>query len=107
MTRAYAEAGVDIEAGDRAVELMKAAVSRTQGPGVLGGEPAGRDRGAGVQRHEPVRQRRHLGRELRERVGCHVVSVDYRLAPEHPFPAGFDDVWTAAGWARRTFTMGP
>lgn len=33
----YAAAGVDTEAGDRAVELMKAAVSRTHGPNVLGG----------------------------------------------------------------------
>ena len=37
MTDPYASAGVDTEAGDRAVELMKAAVSRTHGPGVLGG----------------------------------------------------------------------
>ncbi len=33
----YAAAGVDVEAGDRAVELMKAAVARTHGPQVLGG----------------------------------------------------------------------
>jgi phosphoribosylformylglycinamidine cyclo-ligase len=33
----YAEAGVDTEAGDRAVELMKAAVARTHGREVLGG----------------------------------------------------------------------
>ncbi|GAB3575292.1 phosphoribosylformylglycinamidine cyclo-ligase [Leifsonia lichenia] len=33
----YAEAGVDTAAGDLAVELMKAAVSRTHGPHVLGG----------------------------------------------------------------------
>lgn len=33
----YAAAGVDIEAGDRAVELMKAAVVRTRRPEVLGG----------------------------------------------------------------------
>jgi len=33
----YASAGVDIEAGDRAVELMKAAVGRSGRPGVLGG----------------------------------------------------------------------
>ncbi|MDQ1720485.1 MAG: phosphoribosylformylglycinamidine cyclo-ligase [Pseudonocardiales bacterium] len=33
----YASAGVDIEAGDRAVELMKASVSRTARPEVLGG----------------------------------------------------------------------
>ncbi|WP_232548326.1 phosphoribosylformylglycinamidine cyclo-ligase [Propioniciclava soli] len=34
---AYARAGVDIEAGDRAVELMKAHVRRTHRPEVLGG----------------------------------------------------------------------
>ena len=33
----YAEAGVDIAAGDRAVELMKAAVKRTDRPETLGG----------------------------------------------------------------------
>jgi phosphoribosylformylglycinamidine cyclo-ligase len=33
----YADAGVDIHAGDKAVELMKAAVARTHGPEVLGG----------------------------------------------------------------------
>src|SRR5699024_1855445 len=33
----YAAAGVDVEAGDRAVELMKAAVSATHTAGVVGG----------------------------------------------------------------------
>lgn len=37
MASKYAEAGVDTEAGDRAVELMKAAVSATHGPQVVGG----------------------------------------------------------------------
>src|SRR5512132_3151608 len=33
----YAQAGVDVEAGDRAVALMRAAVEATHGPRVLGG----------------------------------------------------------------------
>jgi len=38
-------------------------------------------------------------RRLANRTGRAVLSVDYRLAPEHPFPAAVDDVDRALAWA--------
>lgn len=40
-----------------------------------------------------------LCHQLAMEVGCLVLSVDYRLAPEHPFPAAVEDTYAAVTWA--------
>jgi acetyl esterase len=39
-----------------------------------------------------------LCRQLSNQSGCAVIAVDYRLAPEHRFPAATDDAIAAARW---------
>uniref|UniRef100_A0A8R7P9D0 Alpha/beta hydrolase fold-3 domain-containing protein n=2 Tax=Triticum urartu TaxID=4572 RepID=A0A8R7P9D0_TRIUA len=40
----------------------------------------------------------NYARSLAARAGALVVSVEYRLAPEHPVPAAYDDAWAALQW---------
>lgn len=48
-----------------------------------------------------------LCRQLALRSGAAVVSLDYRLAPEHRFPTAVDDTWAAMTWlARDAHTLG-
>ena len=43
-------------------------------------------------------------RFLAAAAGTAVLSVDYRLAPEHPFPAAVEDAWSAFAWAANNAT---
>jgi acetyl esterase len=45
-----------------------------------------------VDGHDP------LARRIAKLTGALVVSVEYRLAPEHPYPAPFDDCWATTTW---------
>ncbi len=46
-------------------------------------------------------------RQVANATNAIVVSVDYRLAPEHPFPAPLDDCWQALEWtAKNASTFG-
>lgn len=46
-----------------------------------------------------------LCRQLALHSGCTVFSLDYRLAPEHPFPTAVDDAWDALSWLRENAPM--
>lgn len=48
-----------------------------------------------------------LCRFLAADAGLRVVSVDYRLAPEHPFPGPLEDAWAAIQWTARTYDDTP
>lgn len=47
-----------------------------------------------------ARAQRLLTAHLAQRSGMRVLAIDYRLAPEHPFPAALEDAQSAYRWLR-------
>jgi acetyl esterase/lipase len=45
-----------------------------------------------------IEQDDRLMKQMVKRIGCVAVSVDYRLAPEHPFPAPVEDCYAGLKW---------
>jgi acetyl esterase/lipase len=78
-------------AGHLRVRIYTPAGTPADSPGLLylhgGGLVAG-----GLDSHDSI------ARSLANASGCRVVALDYRLAPEHPFPAALDDAYAAVRW---------
>ncbi|MFC0401058.1 alpha/beta hydrolase [Paraburkholderia rhizosphaerae] len=78
--RIYDPRGTDDE---RAEDRLAAALVFYHGGGFVAG---------GLESHDV------LLRALTNRAQCVIVAVDYRLAPEHPYPAANEDTWAALQW---------
>jgi alpha-L-fucosidase 2 len=99
---AHAATYADLEYGRAGGESLRLDAGIPDGPGpfaavilIHGGGWTGGDKSGGPKRayiaplHEPLRQ-----------AGLAWFSINYRLAPKHPYPAGLDDVLTAIRWVR-------
>jgi acetyl esterase len=104
-TRAAMEAAVDQECGP---PVPVAQVSDVDADGVpcrlyvpVPGAPVLLYAHGGGWAMGSVETHDRLCRRIADRSGCAVLSVGYRLAPEHPYPAALEDLETALAWLRR------
>ena len=78
-------------AGEIALRLLDAREAREPGPAMVFFHGGGFVMGD-IHTHEP------FCAEIARQLDLPVVSVDYRLAPEHPWPAGVEDAIAATRW---------
>lgn len=110
-----AQARAAYEAGAGVLEIAKQALPRVEDiaiPARDGAMLAARLYAPSLQSALPVLMYVHGGgftigsvqthdvlcRQLAHLAGCAVVSLDYRLAPEHQFPTASNDAWDALQW---------
>ena len=113
--RPIADGLADIETARKGMEQMTAMTPLPEGavcePVTADGVPcewirgaSARDDGTFLYLHGggyslgSIATHRALVARLSEASGLRALSVDYRLAPEHPFPAGLEDAKTAYRW---------
>ena len=80
-------------AGDIPLRLFDAREERAEGGPLMVYFHGGGFVFGDLDTHEPICA------ELARQLDIPVLSVDYRLAPEHPWPAGVEDAIAAARWA--------
>ena len=114
-TRTPQEARIAYQAGADVLEVPKAALARVEDlqiPARDGAMLPARLYAPSTDKGLPVLLYTHGGgftigniathdilcRELARLAGCMVVSLDYRLAPEHRFPTASNDAWDALQW---------
>lgn len=94
--RHFAEHGLDGVAVEEVEGPVRARLYGAEGP-VLLWFHGGRMISGDLETHDSA------CRLLAAATGWRVCAVDYRLAPEHPFPAALDDAATAMDWCRARF----